>query len=204
MKLGRGNITNLNLPRGRSEVTHFDSHIGGFGLRIRKSGARSWVFQYDNAAGKTRRITLGKVSALDPAKARAIASELHAKVRLGQDPAAVKAESQARAAETFGAAIRPYLQWQRARVRPSTLRHLERHLLVNLAPLHSLPINEVDRRAIAAQLARMTSSPVQANRTRSTLTSFLNWALREGLVDSNAALATNKYPERPRESFDQC
>jgi integrase len=198
MKLGRGTITTLNLPQGRSEVTYFDSDIGGFGIRIRKSGARSWVFQYD-FAGKTKRITLGKVSAIDPAKARAIASELHAKTRLGQNPAAAKAESEARAAETFGAAVRPYLQWQRARVRPSTLRHLERHLLVNLAPLHSLPINKVDRRAIAAQLARMTGSPVQANRTRSTLTNFLNWAMREGLVDSNQALATNKYPERPRE-----
>jgi integrase len=198
MKLGRGTIANLDLPRGRSEVTYFDSDIGGFGIRVRQGGSRSWVFQYD-FAGKTKRITLGKVSAIDPAKARAIASELHAKVRLGQDPAAVKAENQARAAETFGAAVRPYLQWQRARVRPSTLRHLERHLLVNLAPLHSLPINKVDRRAIAAQLARMASSPVQANRTRSTLTSFLNWAMREGLIDSNPALATNKYPERPRE-----
>jgi integrase len=198
MKLGRGTIANLHLPRGRSEITHFDSDIGGFGIRIRKSGSRSWVFQYD-FAGKTKRMTLGKVSAIDAAKARAIASELHAKVRLGQDPAAVKAESQVRAAETFGAVVKPYLQWQCARVRLSTLRHLERHLLVNLAPLHSLPINRVDRRAIAAQLARMADSPVQANRTRSTLTSFLNWAMREGLIDSNPALATNKYSERPRD-----
>src|SRR5262249_29069293 len=106
---------------------------------------------------------------------------------------------EAGAAEASGAAVRPFLQWQRTRVRPSTLRHLERHLLINLAPLHSLPINKVDRRAIAAQLARMNGSPVQANRTRSTLTSFLNWCLREGLIDNNPALATNKYPEQPRD-----
>src|SRR5438874_10490874 len=123
MKLGRGAIATLDLPQSRSEITYFDSDIGGFGVRIRKSGSRSWVFQYD-FAGKTKRITLGKVSAIDAGKARAIASELHAKVRLGQDPAAAKAESEARAAETFGAAVKPYLQWQRARVRPSTLRNL--------------------------------------------------------------------------------
>jgi integrase len=198
MRLAKATIANLHLPRGRSEITHFDSDIGGFGVRLRKTGSKSWVFQYDFAS-KTKRITLGKVSAIDPAKARAIASELHAKVRLGQDPAGAKAESKARDAETLGAAVKPYLQWQQARVRPSTLRHLERHLLVNLASLHSLPINKLDRRAIAAQLARMTGSPVQANRTRSTLTSFLNWAMREGLVDSNPALATNKYPEQPRD-----
>jgi integrase len=197
-RLTKTSIPTLHLPRGRSDVTHFDSDIGGFGIRIRASGSRSWVFQYD-IAGKTRRITIGSVSAIDPIKARAIASEFHAKVRLGQDPAAAKAESQARAAETFGAAIQPFLQWQRTRVRPSTLRPIERHLVINLAALHSLPINQMDRRAIAAQLARMHRSPVQANRTRSTLATFLNWAMREGLIDSNPALATNKYPERSRD-----
>jgi len=199
MILGRKTVAKLTQPAGKSETIFFDSDIGGLGVRIRSGGSRSWIFQYDNAAGRTRRITLGKVSAVDATKARQVASELHAKVRLGQDPAAVKAESKARAAETFGASVRPFLQWQHARVRPSTLRHLERHLLINLAPLHSLPINQVDRRAIAAQLARMNGSPVQANRTRSTLTSFLNWAMREGLIDSNPALATNKYPERSRD-----
>ena len=199
MRLQRTTITTLNLPQGRSEITYFDDAIGGFGIRIRKTGARSWVFQYDNAAGHTRRITLGKVSALDANKARTIASQLHARVRLGEDVAAVKSESQARAAETFGAILPAYLRWHRTRVRPSTYRHTERHLLHNLTALHSLPIAQVDRRVIATQLARMVDSPVQANRTRSSLSAFLNWALREGMVDSNAALATNKNVERPRE-----
>jgi integrase len=199
MKLGRATVANLALPTGKSEAIIFDSDIGGFGIRIREGGSRSWIFQFDNAAGKTRRITIGKVSAIDANKARAIASELHARVRLGEDPAAIKAESQARAAETFGAVLPTYLAWHRTRVRPATLRHTERHLVYNLKALHSLPINQVDRRAIAAQLQRMASSPVQANRTRSSLSAFLNWCLREGLVESNAALATNKNIERPRE-----
>ena len=198
MRLNKAIITSLHLPRGKSEAIFFDGDIGGFGIRIRESGARSWIFQYD-FAGKTKRVTIGKSSAVEPGKARLIASELHAKVRLGQDPAAVKAESQARTAEIFGAVLKPYLQWQRARVRPSTLKHIERHLVTNLKALHSLPITKVDRRAVAAQLARMADSPVQANRTRSSLTGFLNWALREGLVESNPATATNKYLERPRE-----
>jgi integrase len=199
MILGRKTVANLTLPAGKSEAIFFDSDIGGLGVRIRSGGSRSWIFQYDNAAGRTRRITLGRVSAIDANKARQIASELHAKVRLGEDPAAIKAESQARAAETFGAVLPAYLAWHRSRVRPSTLRHSERHLVHNLAALHSLPINQVDRRTISAQLQRMASSPVQANRTRSSLSAFLNWALREGLVENNAALATNKNIERPRE-----
>ena len=198
MKLSRATTSNLHLPQGKSEFTYFNSDIGGFGIRIRESGSRRWVFQYD-IAGKTKQITIGKCTAIDAAKARQIASELHAKVELGQDPAAMKAENRARAEETFGATLKPYLQWQRSRVRPSTMRHIERHLVVNCAPLHSLPINKVDRRAIATQLTRMANSPVQANRTRSSLTGFLNWASREGLIETNAALSTNKNQERPRE-----
>ena len=53
MRLSKTNLANLHLPRGRSEITHFDSDIGGFGIRMRKTGARSWVFQYD-FAGKTK------------------------------------------------------------------------------------------------------------------------------------------------------
>src|ERR1044072_1031261 len=113
MKLGRGTIAALHLPGGSSEIPHFDDDIGGFGVRIRKSGSRSWVFQYD-FAGRTKRITIGSVSAIDAAKARAIAGQLHAKVRLGEDVAAVKAEGKARDAETFGATVKPFLQWQSA------------------------------------------------------------------------------------------
>src|SRR5262245_31441732 len=116
MRLLLKNITSLNLPRGRSEAIYFDDDIGGFGLRIRKSGPRSWVYQYD-IAGRTRRMTLGNVGAIDPAKVRQIASQLHAKVRLGEDPAAAKAQNQARSAETFSACVQLFLAWQRGRVK---------------------------------------------------------------------------------------
>jgi integrase len=198
MFLGRKNIAALSIPAGKSEAIFFDSDIGGFGLRLRQGGSRVWIYQYD-FGGQSKRITIGKVSAIDPSKARQIAGELHAKVRLGQNPAAIKAEKHARAAESFGAVLPAYLAWQRHRVRSSTLRHTERHLVHNLKALHSLPLHQIDRRSISAQLQRMTSSPVQANRTRSSLSAFLNWALREGLVETNAALATNKNIERPRE-----
>src|SRR5207344_832687 len=104
------------------------------------------------------------------------ASELYARTKLGHDPAAERDER--RTDDTFGSHIKPFLNWQRSRVRPSTLRHLERHLLVNLAPLHRLPFASVTRRELAT---------------------YLTWAMREGLTESNAALLTNKNAEKPRE-----
>ena len=40
--------------------------------------------------------------------------------------------------------------------------------------------------------------PVQANRTRASLSKFLNWCLREGLIESNQALLTNVNEEKER------
>jgi integrase len=198
MKLLLKNLPKLNLPRGRSEAIYFDDDIGGFGIRLRKSGSRSWIYQYD-IAGRTRRITLGNVSAIDPAKARQIASELHAKVRLGQDPASDRAESRARADETFGACVRLFLAWQRGRVKD--FRNIERHLVRNLAALHSLPLAKIDQRTLAAQLARISTrgSPIQANRTRASLSKFFSWACGEGLAENNPAALCNRNPEKSRD-----
>jgi integrase len=64
-----------------------------------------------------------------------------------------------------------------------------------------LRIDKIDRRAIALQLGRLTadSGPVQANRTRSSLVTFLTWCAGEGFIDANPATFTNKNPEQTRD-----
>jgi integrase len=172
-------------PPGEREI-EFDDDIAGWGLRR----GSSWIFQYKIGA-KHRRLTFGRYPALD----------VHARVRLGQDPAGVKAAARVYAEETFAACAGKYLAWQRQQVRPVTYRENERHLLRNLAPLHGLRIDTLDRRTIAAQLTRLTAAigPRQANATRSSLAKFLKWCLREGLVESNQALLTNKNAENRRD-----
>ena len=181
------------------DVILFDDDLPGFGIRIRASGSKTWVFQYKLGL-RHRRISLGKYPALHPAQARKTAAKLHAEVRLGNDPAAVKAEKQVRATETFGAIAKNYLERRRGQVRASTLLEIERHLQRNLAPLHDMPLAAINRRTIANQLARITNvAPVQSNRTRSTLSAFLTWAAREGLIETNAAAFTNKNAEASRD-----
>jgi integrase len=187
----------LELPHGKTDHIEWDDELGGFGIRLREGGSRHWVFQY-KIGSKHRRITFGKYPALDAKKARERAGELHAKVRLGEDPAGAKHEARARAQETFEACAQKYLAWQRKEVRPSTYKENERHLLTNLAPLHGLRIDNIDKRTIAAQLTRFAAEggPVQANRTRASLSKFLNWCLREGLVETNQAALTNVNKEK--------
>jgi integrase len=190
----------LRLPAGKSDHIEFDDEIPGFGIRFREGGAR-WVFQYKIGA-KHRRMTLGRYPALKVPDARKQAEELHAKVKLGLDPAGEKAENQARAGETFEACMDRYLEKRRVEegLRATTLSEIERHLTRNLKPLHGLRVDKVDRRAIATELSRLAAiAPVQANRTRASLVRFLNWCAGEGYIDANPAIFTNKNPEQARE-----
>jgi integrase len=200
VKLTETAVAKLKLPPSKSETIVFDDDVAGLGLRLREGGSRTWVYQY-KIGTQQRRISLGKFPAMPPAMARKTAAKLQAEVRLGNDPAAVKAEKQGRAAETFGAVLKTYLARRRGQIRDSSLTEVERHLSRNLAPLHSLPLAKVDRRTIAAQLARLTNEagPIQTNRTRASLSKFLNWCLAEGLTETNATIGTNKNVEKSRD-----
>lgn len=200
MKLTQRTIDSLTLPADRAEAIYFDDDIAGFGLRLRDGGSRTWVFQYKLGA-KHRRLTLGRVSALPLAKARDTASDLYAMVRLGRDPAADRAEGRARAAETFEAALKPFLDRQRGKLRPRTYVEVERHLLVNCKPLHGLPLAKIELRTIAGRLTAIAqdNGPVTANRVRASLSAFYSWAMGQGLADKNPVIGTDVAEEKARD-----
>jgi integrase len=200
MKLSATTARTLALPEGKIDKVFFDDDLPGFGVRVRASGARVWVVQYA-IGGKTRRMVLGPVTALDVAKARATAKDLLAAVRLGRDPFAEKLEVRAKAAETFGALLPGYLDHKRAALRPRTLVEIERHLMVQARPLHARAVQVIDRRAIAALLSqiKVASGPVAANRAHESLRAFFGWARRAGLVEVNPAEEMNREAEKSRE-----
>jgi integrase len=196
MKLTRQTIAGLSLPKGKTEAIHFDEDLPGFGLRVRAGGSRMFVVQY-KVGGKQRRLTLGSVKLLDPAKARGKASDALAAVRLGRDPAGEKAQGRLRATETLEAAMRLFLTRQRAKLRPASYDEIERYLLQHWKPLHGSPIVGINRRAVAARLAAIADrhGPVAANRARTALSGLFSWAIREGLADTNPVIGTNKAVE---------
>jgi integrase len=187
------------LPADKSEGFVWDSAIPGFGVRLRAGGRAIWVFQYRHAR-RTRRITIGLVSAIRAAGARAIASKLYAQAKLGGDPSAAKRKAVAADGETVEAAIEIYLERQRLRLRPRSFVEARRHLLVNAKPLHHLPLTAVDRRAIAGLVARLgvSAGPVAANGTLRDVSAFFAWAMREGLTEMNPAAGANRFPETAR------
>ena len=199
MKLTQPTVNSLTLPAGNPDAIFFDDDVPGLGLRLRSSGKRSFIFQYQIGA-KQRRMTLGAQGALTVPAARKTAGDLHARVRLGEDPAAAKREGQRRAADTVEATLRLYLPEKKQALRSSSYEAVERHLLRHAKSLHGLGVASVTRRDIAEILARLVSANggIAANRTRASLQAFFGWAITRGLVEQNPAVGTHKAPESTR------
>jgi integrase len=214
MKLTEKNTRTVHLPNGKTDHLVWDAEIPGFGLRLRAGGSRNWVFQY--ALGdKQRRISLGAATAesfktikdkdgtVKKLGIREHAAQLHAKVKLGQDPAGDKTEARKRASDTFEAIAKKYLAAKKESTRPTTYSETERHILKHAKTLNGLQVAKITRRDIATLIGTVkeNSGPVAANRVRSTLSDFFSWAMSEGVdsIESNPVINTNKYEESARE-----
>ena len=93
MKLTAANVQTLALPEGIADKVFFDDELPGFGLRLRATGGRRWLVQYDIADGGrrlSRRFVLGSPTILTLSQARAEAKKILAAVRLGRDPVGEK------------------------------------------------------------------------------------------------------------------
>jgi integrase len=189
----------LTLPPGKTDALYFDDDVPGLALRLRAGGSKAWVFQY-RIGTRQRRLNIGAASALTPHEARKRAALLHAKVKLGQDPADEKTRARAQANETFGIKLPLFLARQKERLRPRAYVEVERHLRVHAKRLHHLPLAGVARRDVAGVLTAVTAklSGASANRVRTSLSSFFSWAIRQRLLDSNPAAWTERSKETAR------
>ena len=203
MKFTDKSIATFQPPAGKADHIEFDDDLAGFGFRIR-DGKKSWVFQYSIGSGATRsspRLKLGNYPALPLRKARSIAEDLHAKVRLGGHPAADKKVARTDAADTFGNHVKRYLKHQETELRPSSYENIVRYLDNYAAPFHAQPVATIDRKRIAGLLGKIAveRGAVSSNRMRSTLSALFAWAMGEGLHDHNPVIGTAKRDEKSRE-----
>jgi integrase len=200
MKLTQRSLATLVLPAGKSEIIHFDDTLPGFGLRLR-GAARTFIVQY-KIGRQHRRLTLGTTAELSLEQARNKARDIRAAIRFGRDPASEKRERVAELADACEAHIRRYLAVQKRKQRPSSYRYAEHHLLVHWQPLHAISISKIDRKAVAKGLSELatTCGRAAADRARAVLSAFFAWAIREGLVDTNPVIGTNRpYEAKGRE-----
>lgn len=201
-KLDRNAIAKLpGPPTSKFDIVHWDDELSGLGLRILKSGTRSWVVRY-RVARRQRVVTLGKIAMLSPGQAKAKASEILAQAKLGKD---FQVEKQSLKSNddrlTFGSLMDQFLSRYADIAQSQKTRSETRRLLAKWHHLDVVPVEEVTRSTIAEGLGKVEqeSGLVTRNRTRSALSRLFSWALEEGLAEHNPVVGTARRPEKPRE-----
>ncbi|GJD36461.1 tyrosine-type recombinase/integrase [Methylobacterium aerolatum] len=192
VRLTQGMLATLTPKAGKAERIIWDEEVRGFGIRLRASGARTWVIRPPRKGKGSNLHTLAPAApsagAIDLRSARQKANETLSELALGGDPFKKKREATAQAAVTLGSLVETYLANKLAKGRrPSTVYGVKNHLNLHWAPLHERPLSEITRAEIAAQHRKIANEcgPHAADRARSILSTFFVWAIGEGLVEGD-------------------
>ena len=204
-----------NLPD--KDVTYWDETLKGFGLRVQKGGAASYIIMYRTREGRLRKLTIGAVGKSTPDEARNEARQKLAEAERGGDPAGDRAT--ARRAMTISELCDWYLQDTEAWVKPGTHRNdksrIECHVKPLIGKLTVLNITTADVTRMQTDIAlgktakgkrngrggNVRGGRGTASRTVGMLGTILQRAKRHGLMKENVARDVQKFPSRGAHAF---
>lgn len=95
---------------GATDINLTDTFLPGFELRVRPSGAKSWVFRYRLNGGPQRRLRLGSFPGLPAEKARKLALAAAADVSKGVDVQSRKEAARAEAVRQRASTLRVFIE----------------------------------------------------------------------------------------------
>ncbi len=183
VKLTERSIKGLPNPSEGNKVT-WDSELSGFGIRITRNGARSFILNYRNQTGIQRRLTIGRFPTLSATAARRRARALKAKVELGGDP--LEAKRTRRGEVSFAELVDLFSS--RLLVKQKRGYEPERLLRRDAIPRFGARTKAVDvrrRDVIHLVQEKAVTAPVAANRLLGAIRRLYNWAIEQDILESN-------------------
>ncbi|TRD13705.1 tyrosine-type recombinase/integrase, partial [Palleronia caenipelagi] len=176
-------------PRSKEYTLH-DAGCVGLALRVQPGGARSWV-TWDRQGGKTRRITLGKVEALDLEAARTALRSRQAGLALPETPGT---------SPTFGALAQRFLEAKAGIYTPRTLSCLGAYLDSQLLPAFGAKrLHTITTPQVAEWFHRYARTrPGGANAALGHFTTIWRWGRDQGLFPGDLPNPAGPVRKMPR------
>jgi integrase len=181
-----------------------DQRCIGLAVRVAPSGIKTWDLAYRiRSSGKTRRLSLGRVSDVGLEKARERANKLTSAARTGRD--LVSEEEERRVAQASRLTIEQLIElYVRRRVtgRLRTAREIESRLKRALSPVFPRNVDEIRRRNIRELLDAVADkgNEREAEKRRQTVGAMFRWALSQDIVEIDATAGLTAYdPGTPRD-----
>jgi integrase len=204
-KITKRSVDALKAAADSAEAVLWDSELKGFGVRVQRGDAKSYVLHYRVGTGRgapLRKLTIGRHgSPWTPETARKEAKTLLGMIEDGADPAADKMAR--REAPTIAELAERFLaEHAEAKRKGSTAAEYRRLLdKIILPALGRRKVADVTRADVTKLHHANRAAPYQANRLLAVLSKMFNLAERWGLRPdgSNPCRHAEKFAERKRE-----
>ena len=188
-KISMSDLWLKKLKAQEKQVDYFDTLLPGLGLRIGKTGKKTWIVMYRVKGHKTKhRLTLKKkYPQLSLKEAREKAKVILVKADEGHDPAREKQEG--KKASTFEDLSNKYLE--KYAIKKRSVYEDRRIIAKDFMPAWGhWKARDVKRRDVKKLLDRIVDrgAPIQANRTLALIRKIYNWGISEELVKNNPCL----------------
>lgn len=192
-----------SIAASEKDVVVWDESLSGFGVRAKPSGARSFIVQYRNRNGRSRRLSIGQVGKMTLDQARRAAKRTLGEAADGRDP--VEERQMARRGESIDQLCDLYMKDHCAHhCKDSTIAAhqwlMKRFIRPRLGNRKLLELRAAD---IAKVHADLQDTPYNANRVLGLLRAMLNCAERWQMMPrgANPADHIKPYPEKKRERY---
>jgi integrase len=175
-KLTASFVKTAEVEPGKTRTIYWDTELSRFGLMVTASGHKSYVLQYRDQLTRTQSRMSWQEDTFELKKAREIAKDAKAAIRLGGNPITDRRKAEGLKENTLQAVAEDYLKRKGAGHRSKNLIKSALERLV-YPTLGKIQIGDIKRSEIARMLDQIeeNNGPVAADSALATLRAVMNW-----------------------------